>query len=78
MSSFTPWRSQFEEMSPDNLNHVFLSLQACMIEMMKVNGGTNYKLPHIGKNQMLREGSVVSSLECETCILKNVLVHLQQ
>ncbi|KAF7150250.1 hypothetical protein RHSIM_Rhsim02G0188400 [Rhododendron simsii] len=39
----------FEELSPDNLDHVFLSLQASMIEVMKVYGDDNYKLPQIGK-----------------------------
>ncbi|XP_058211657.1 uncharacterized protein LOC131323836 [Rhododendron vialii] len=31
----------FEELSTDSLNRVFVSLQACMVEVMKVHGGNN-------------------------------------
>lgn len=68
----------FEELSSDCLNRVFLSWQACMIEVMKVNGGNNYKLPHIGKSQLLRDGSVIFALPCERQILENAMVHLQE
>ncbi|KAM3341362.1 hypothetical protein P3S68_028997 [Capsicum galapagoense] len=33
----------FDEMKPKQLNHVFPTLQSCMIEVMKDSGGNNYK-----------------------------------
>ncbi|XP_058191991.1 uncharacterized protein LOC131309348 [Rhododendron vialii] len=50
----------FEELSSDCLNRVFLWLQACMIEVMKVNGGNNYKLPH-------RKKPTVKRWFCSSC-----------
>ena len=53
------FEKSFEELSLESLNNIFLSLQACMIEMMKVNGGNNYKLPQIKKiHQLERDGTL--------------------
>ena len=30
-------------------NHIFLTLQLCMIEIMKVKGSHEYKIPHVNK-----------------------------
>ena len=38
----------FNEMGRDKVNNVFLSLQNCLIEVMKSAGGNNYKVPHMG------------------------------
>ncbi|KAF7112452.1 hypothetical protein RHSIM_RhsimUnG0227600 [Rhododendron simsii] len=67
----------FEELSVDSLNRVFVSLQACMVEVMKVHEGNNYKLPHIGKNQLIRSAMLPSQLECESSIMESALAHLQ-
>ncbi|KAM3326972.1 hypothetical protein P3S67_002098 [Capsicum chacoense] len=37
----------FDEMKVKQLNHVFLTLQSCMIEVMKDSGGNNYKVMYI-------------------------------
>ncbi|KAF7153301.1 hypothetical protein RHSIM_Rhsim01G0178000 [Rhododendron simsii] len=67
----------FEELSADRLNRVFIALQACMVEVIKVHGGNNYKLPHIGKNQLIRSAMLPSQLECESGIVESALPHLQ-
>jgi hypothetical protein len=33
-----------------------------MIEMMKVYGGNNYKVPHLGKHKLEREGQLPLTL----------------
>ncbi|KAH0746389.1 hypothetical protein KY285_008046 [Solanum tuberosum] len=48
----------FDEMKVEQLNHVFLTLQSCMIEVMKDNGGNNYKVPHSNKNGLEREDNL--------------------
>lgn len=44
------------------LNKVFLTLQGCLTEIMKVQGHNKYKLPHMGKDRLLREGTLPVSL----------------
>lgn len=39
----------FDALSPKDLNHVFLILQQCMVEMINVFGTNNYKVSHMGK-----------------------------
>ncbi|XP_058208226.1 uncharacterized protein LOC131321239 [Rhododendron vialii] len=68
----------FEELSLDNLNRVFLSLQASMIEEMKVYGDDNYKLPHIEKSHLIRDGTLPTQLHCDHAIVENALLHLHQ
>ncbi|XP_058223067.1 uncharacterized protein LOC131332786 [Rhododendron vialii] len=67
----------FDKLPLHDLDSVFLSLQACMVEVMKVNGGNNYKLPHIKKPQLMRDGVLPSHLECGQDVVENVLIHLQ-
>ncbi|XP_042003723.1 uncharacterized protein LOC121752682 [Salvia splendens] len=42
--------SSYAELSPQTLNRVFLSLQACLTQIMAFRGGNNYKVPHINKD----------------------------
>lgn len=68
----------FEELSSDNLNQVFLSLQACMVEVMKSYGGNHYKIPHMGKHRLTREGNLPIQLQCESDVVENALAFLRQ
>lgn len=38
------------------LARVFITLQSVLIEVMRVEGGTGYKIPHMNKDRMEREG----------------------
>ncbi|KAF7142432.1 hypothetical protein RHSIM_Rhsim05G0202400 [Rhododendron simsii] len=67
----------FEELSSQTLNHVFLTLQTCMVEVMKVYGGNNYKLPHMGKGQLVRVGNLPSHTQCDRDVVENALAHLE-
>ncbi|MFI5421594.1 MAG: hypothetical protein ACHQ1H_11555 [Nitrososphaerales archaeon] len=62
--------SAFNEMGREKLNNVFLSLQQCLIEVMKVNGGNNYRLPHMGKEKLARQGRLPENLQCPIDVLK--------
>jgi hypothetical protein len=46
-----------------------LSLQCCMIETMKVYGGNNYKVPHLGKHKLEREGQLPLTLHCDSTLV---------
>jgi hypothetical protein len=44
--------NEYENYDPIILNRVFLTLQECMIEVMKDNGGNRYKIPHMSKERL--------------------------
>ena len=48
--------------SPVKLNKVWISYQQCMIETMRVDGNNKYKLPHMGKDRLIRLGELPESL----------------
>ena len=54
----------FEELHPDKLDNVFLTLQQCMEETMLAKGGNNYKLPHMGKAKLRNNGTLPVFLAC--------------
>jgi hypothetical protein len=60
-------------MPRDTLNKVFLSLQDCMIEIIKVNGGNDYKQPHMAKDSQINNGTLPVSLEVKAEVLANAL-----
>ncbi|XP_028127419.1 uncharacterized protein LOC114323924 [Camellia sinensis] len=66
----------FEELSRETLDHVFVTLQACMLEVMKINSGNNYKLPHMEKRKLMRDGSLPCQIQCEPHVVENALAHL--
>lgn len=54
-------KKAFDEMPPQALHTIFLSLQNCMIEIIKVNSDNKYKLPHMSKNMIQHQGSFLSN-----------------
>ncbi|XP_047941012.1 uncharacterized protein LOC125188282 [Salvia hispanica] len=46
--------SSFAELSPQTLNKVFLSLQACLTEILQCRDENGYKVPHINKDRLQR------------------------
>lgn len=62
-------KQAFKEEKRDTLDNVFLSLQQCMIESLKVNGNNTYKLAHMGKDKLRRQGLLPVSLLCEENVL---------
>lgn len=70
--------SAYEEMSHSTLNNVFLSLQSCMVEIMKVRGHNNYKVPHMHKSVLLREGRLPTNIEVDEMLVKDCIEDLVQ
>lgn len=54
----------FDELGTETLDDVFLTLQNCMESIMLVEGGNNYKIQHINKAKLRREGRLPSNLIC--------------
>jgi hypothetical protein len=64
---------EYEEYNPSTLRRVFLTLQSCMIEVMKVNGGNRYKVPHMNKARLEALGILPSRLDCARELYEMVL-----
>ncbi|XP_042011990.1 uncharacterized protein LOC121760375 [Salvia splendens] len=69
--------SSFAELSPQTLNRVFLSLQACLTEILRCRGGNGYKVPHINKDRLQRTVGLPNQLEVEEDVVREVLQWLQ-
>ncbi|KAL7589894.1 hypothetical protein Lser_V15G40182 [Lactuca serriola] len=69
-------QTAFEKMQSQQLNNVFLTLQTCMREIIKVQGGNNYQIPHIGKNRLEREGNLPLRIGCDENLINEALLHL--
>ncbi|XP_042003721.1 uncharacterized protein LOC121752680 [Salvia splendens] len=69
--------SSFDELSPYTLNNVFLTLQGCLTEILKVQGGNGYKTPHMNKERLTRMETLPDTLEVEEGIVKTVVAYLQ-
>ena len=68
----------FNELPPQSLNCVFLRLRQCMIEVIKDFRGNNYKLPHMGKEKLEKQGPLPLQLECGPDIIERAFLYLQQ
>ncbi|KAH0650432.1 hypothetical protein KY290_032424 [Solanum tuberosum] len=67
----------FNEMKVERLNHVFLTLQCCMNEVMKDRGDNNYKVPHMNKEILERENDLPLQVRCDVDAVNQALTLLQ-
>ncbi|XP_042018944.1 uncharacterized protein LOC121766756 [Salvia splendens] len=68
--------SSFEELTPQTLNNVFLTLQSCLSKILEVHGGNNYKIPHLNKERLRRTVGLPTSLEVGENLVKESLEYL--
>lgn len=60
----------FYDYSPVKLNYVWLTLQQCMKESMKLEGGNRYKIPHINKERLQRLGGLPTQISCVRALVE--------
>lgn len=60
----------FADLSAETLDNVFYSLQKAFESSMKVGGGNDYKLAHMGKQQLRREGTLPLFITCDLDTVK--------
>ncbi|OMO57627.1 hypothetical protein COLO4_35222 [Corchorus olitorius] len=53
-------------------------LEAVGQTSLDIRWGNNYKLPHMGKDRLQKEGNLTSTLQCDFELVTEVLNHLQQ
>ncbi|XP_026404205.1 uncharacterized protein LOC113299398 isoform X2 [Papaver somniferum] len=59
----------FESFSVEHANNVFITLQSCMKEILRIKGGIHYKIPHMHKWRLIRDGQLPNVLECDPQVL---------
>ena len=64
---------EYQNYNPVILNRVFLTLQACMIEVMKDNGGNKYKIPHMNKERLEALAMLPRALSCDRQLVERAL-----
>ena len=65
--------TEYEDYNPNTLRRVFLTLQSCMIEVMKERGGNRYKVPHMNKDRLEAMNMLPKTLECPREVYELVL-----
>ncbi|XP_074373603.1 uncharacterized protein LOC141713943 [Apium graveolens] len=52
-------------------NHIFLTLQQCMIEILKVRGSNSYKIPHMNKKSLEKNRKLPLQLQCNAKLIED-------
>ncbi|KAF0717211.1 Aste57867_2438 [Aphanomyces stellatus] len=56
--------SAWVSVDASTLNANFLTLQSCMVETIRSGGNNNYKVPHMKKAPMMKQGRLPDAIEC--------------
>ncbi|KAI9083257.1 hypothetical protein K1719_034789 [Acacia pycnantha] len=62
----------FESFSSVKSNKIFLTLQCCMVEILKKRGSNKYDLPHRRKEVMEKRGSLPNQIKCDPNLVEEV------
>jgi hypothetical protein len=57
----------------EKLNRVFVTLQSCLMEILKDQGGMGYKIPHMGKEKLQKEGELPMALSVDAQLYQSTL-----
>ena len=57
-------------------NHIFLTLQLCMIEIRKVKGSHKYKIPHVNKARLESLDKLPTQFKCDPSLVQEVQEYL--
>ncbi|KAL6578618.1 hypothetical protein OROMI_008834 [Orobanche minor] len=68
----------FSELSHVKLNNVFLTLQSCMIEILKIRGHNNYKIPHMNKAMLLSQRILPENLEVDAQLAIDCIQYISE
>ena len=65
----TAVQDSFQQLHHSTLNNTFLTLQTCMEQVILHNGNNNYKIRHMSKQRLEREGRLPLSIDCSQDLL---------
>jgi len=73
IDKFIPAAEKAFEMFPiEELNNIFLTLQSCMVEVLRNLGGNKYKISHMNKKKLIRNWQVPECIDFDPHILNEV------
>ncbi|XP_057532895.1 uncharacterized protein LOC130810784 [Amaranthus tricolor] len=67
----------FDNLTPNALKNVWITLQACKIEVIKKLGGMDYAIPHMSKAKLEREGRLPHCLGVQQETIYQALRYLE-
>ena len=68
----------FGEMKAETLDNVWVTLQMTMEAVMGDGGGNQYKLGHMGKESLCRQGKMVENLVCDLELINTSINQVDQ
>jgi hypothetical protein len=57
----------------EKLNRVFVTLQSCLMEILKDQGGMRYKIPHMDKEKLQKESELSMALSVDAQLYQSTL-----
>ncbi|XP_042067380.1 uncharacterized protein LOC121810697 [Salvia splendens] len=69
--------TSFEELSPQTLNRVFITLQSCLTAILQVQGKNDYKISHLNKDRLYRTEGLPLQLQVEEGLVRESLEYLK-
>ncbi|XP_042026612.1 uncharacterized protein LOC121773756 [Salvia splendens] len=69
--------TSFEELSPQTLNRVFITLQSCLTAILQVQKKNDYKIPHLNKDRLHRTEGLPLQLQVEEGLVRESLEYLK-
>nr|XP_045083444.1 uncharacterized protein LOC123493618 [Aegilops tauschii subsp. strangulata] len=69
---------EFENYDARKLFKSFMTLQAVMVEVMKDQGGNNYKMPHLHKERLQNAGEEIIGVYCSPELITDTKVIIEQ
>ena len=66
----------FHEYSPRKANRIYLTLQLVWKEAMKVHGSNKFKIPHMKKQSLERQGCLPLQITCEAPLVADAMAKL--
>lgn len=61
----------FESFSSIKSNRIFLTLQQCMIEIMRARGSIGYQIPHMNKASLERNKKLLIHMHCDAKVVED-------
>ncbi|VFQ76659.1 unnamed protein product [Cuscuta campestris] len=62
----------YNALNPETLNKVWLTYQQVLTKVMEHEGSNNYRLPHMGKDRLAREGNLPKSLSIDLDLIQKI------
>jgi hypothetical protein len=70
-------KNSFDAFSTIQSDKISITLQSCMVEIMKIKGSNRYKTPHMKKDSMYNQRELPSQLSCGPSLIQEVTQYLE-